>query len=205
MFQSHGRTSAPLDPKWGAVEDVLSEEELLQIGLEDYDGRLWGKCRTCGHWVMGRDHFVSKGHLHPKGRHRLSEVTESPAPADCICFYPQDWAGEPVDGAVLLDSFHYMKKKHGKTSTKVEYMAEVLQAIWLATGKVFMAVCSSGAALVKPNGSGALYSELLEHVPTGVEAVIAVICGNDFLSGNYDVLRYDTAWDEAAARLCAGR
>ena len=57
---------SPVDPKWGAVEDVLSEEELLQIGLEDFDGRLWGKCRTCGSWVMGREHFVSNAHLHSK-------------------------------------------------------------------------------------------------------------------------------------------
>ena len=110
MFQSHGRTSAPLHPRWRAVEAVLSQQELLQIRLEEEDGTLWGRCSTCRKWVCGRDHFTSKGHV------RLSafEVTESPRSADCIRFYPQAWAGQPVDGAFLVDSFHYMKKVHGK-------------------------------------------------------------------------------------------
>ena len=56
----------PLDPKWGAVEDVLSEEESRQIGLADFGGTLWGRCRTCEKWVMGREHFVSNAHLHSK-------------------------------------------------------------------------------------------------------------------------------------------
>ena len=115
-------------------------------------------------------------------------------------FYPEAWAGEPVDGAFLVDSLYYLKGKKGKKD-KDEYLPRTLQRIWEETGWAFMAVCSGGAALVKPKSRWeASFAELLAEVPRGVKALTAVICGNDLLTGS----AYRPAWDEAAVRLCAG-
>eukprot|EP00973_Karenia_brevis_P081957 11362767-Karenia_brevis.AAC.1 len=66
-----------------------------------------------------------------------------------------------------------------------------------------MAVCSGGAALVRPHGSGASYEELLGRVPSGLELIVAIICGNDFYNG-YAVVDYRSELDVAARALCHG-
>ena len=60
---------------------------------------------------------------------------------------------------------------------QVQYMPEMLQAMWEATGRAFMAVCSAGAALVRPHGGGARFEDLLSRVPTGMELIAAGNCG----------------------------
>eukprot|EP00973_Karenia_brevis_P040397 5582686-Karenia_brevis.AAC.1 len=66
-----------------------------------------------------------------------------------------------------------------------------------------MAVCSGGAALVRPHGSGASYEELLGRVPFGLELIVAITCGNDFYNG-YAVVDYRSELDVAARALCHG-
>ena len=116
-----------------------------------------------------------------------------------VVFYPKEWAGEEIHGAFVVDSFYYMKKANGK---KHEYMLEMLQHLWDVTGHVFLAVCSGGAALSQPHGSGAYFQQLLAFVPAGLKIIIAVICGNDFLDSSMRVRCYKEEWDAAAMLLC---
>ena len=117
---------------------------------------------------------------------------------DVRVFHPASWSGEHIDGAFLVDSFYYMKERRsGGKTRKVEYMPEMLQSLWESTGLVFMAVCSGGAALVHPHGSGAVFEELLARVPSGLGITVAVICGNDFLRSFCGVRAYESAWEGA--------
>jgi hypothetical protein len=92
-------------------------------------------------------------------------------------FYPEGRYTSVPDGAFLVDSFYYLKRSNGKTT---EYFPKLLAELQRDTGLCFVAVCSGGAALAHPSGSGALYTELLARVPIGVRYLIPVICGNDF-------------------------
>ncbi len=92
-------------------------------------------------------------------------------------FRPEGCAEDvAVDGAFLVDSFYYFKRRSGSTE---EYFPKLLAEIRQATGLVFIAVCSGGAALYSPGGGGAYFRQLLEQVPGRVQFSVSVICGND--------------------------
>ena len=95
------------------------------------------------------------------------------------------------------------KKRPNGRSTTVHYLPQLLQDIWDATGMVFIAICSGGAALERPDGQGARFEELLARAPDGLDVVIAIICGNDFLKG-WGAVQYRPAWDSAAVALVSG-
>ncbi len=78
-------------------------------------------------------------------------------------------------------------------------MPRLLQQLWGATGKVYMAVCSGGAALVTPHSGGARFEQLLDEVPAGIELIFAVICGNDLMQSSWRIGAYEAAWERAAA------
>ena len=40
-------------------------------------------------------------------------------------------------------------------------------------------------------------------MPSGLEVIIVILCGNDFLGGSSSVRSYSREWDVAAAALCA--
>ena len=82
------------------------------------------------------------------------------------------------------------------------YLIELLDQLFINTGLRFMAVCSGGAALRKPSDDkAATYAELLEYVPHGLQCVIAILCGNDFLASGWPC---GAPQCEAAAKnLCA--
>ena len=89
--------------------------------------------------------------------------------------------------------------KDGKT--KIEYLPELLTALRLSTGWVFMAVCAAGATLASPGGWSTSFEELLDCVPAGIRVIIPVVCGNDILA-NWKVPSFQEAWSAAARRLC---
>jgi len=89
-----------------------------------------------------------------------------------------------MDGAFVIDSFFYFKAKN--SGKKVEYLPELLDALFFSTGLRFMAVCSGGAALRRPSDArAATFEELLERVPQGLRCIIAVVCGNDFFASGW--------------------
>ena len=76
-----------------------------------------------------------------------SSVAAPAAPSPSIVtFFPEEYSGETVDGAFLVDSFYYLKSR----KNTVEYLPELLSKLRRETGLVFMAVCSGGAVLCKP-------------------------------------------------------
>ena len=114
---------------------------------------------------------------------------------------PSKWNGEAIRGAFLMDSFYKLKNSQGS----VDFIAAYLQDYWERTGKVVVAACSGGAALVRPCGTGARFADLLAMVPADLEFIIAVVCGNDFFDrGGWHFSRYDVKWEEAATELCNG-
>ena len=86
----------------------------------------------------------------------------------------------------------------------IDYMPRMLDYLWKKTGKVFIAICSGGAALVHPHGRGATYAQLLAAAPDNLDMLVSVICGNDLLASGCHVAAYCQEWDDAAAALCAG-
>ncbi len=84
-------------------------------------------------------------------------------------------------------------------------MPELLRQLQRDTGLVFMAVCSGGAALCKPDDAAAAsFAELLSHLPPDLDILIAVVCGNDFWAKQWpsDARKLE-CW-QAAAELCNG-
>ena len=119
-----------------------------------------------------------------------------------VTFTPTGYAGEPIHGAFLIDSFYYMKL--GKKGKPQEYLPELLALLWRETGLVLMAVCSGGAALcASRNSAAATFAELLQCVPDGLRVLIAILCGNDFLDGRWAGVRLGArrreVYDAAAA------
>jgi len=114
-------------------------------------------------------------------------------------FFPEGYAGEKLDGAFLLDSFFYMKKENRK-KTHDWYLPRLLKDLQTTTGLVFKAVCSGGAALIRPGDGGAFFGELLEHVPGGLSVTVAIVSGNDLLV-NWKVPDLDSSVLRAAERL----
>ena len=53
---------------------------------------------------------------------------------------------------------------------------------------VCIAVCSGGASLVNPRGAAASFRQLLDQLPSGLEFIVAVICGNDFRPSSWAVV-----------------
>ena len=99
-------------------------------------------------------------------------------------YYPEGYqvnreafGGKPVEGVFLVDSYSQMVVDQW---TWDYYMGRMLRHLWERTGKVFMAVCAGGSALLNPSGGGLLYSKLLAEVPSGLQQLVFVICGNDF-------------------------
>ena len=66
------------------------------------------------------------------------------------------------------------------------YMGRMLLHLWRETGHVYMAVCAGGSALCKPIGGGLRYSQLLAELPSGLEVITPIICGNDFYKKKKD-------------------
>ena len=58
-------------------------------------------------------------------------------------------------------------------------MGRMLLHLYKQTGLVYMAVCAGGSALSSPSGGGLRYSQLLAELPSGLEVITPVICGND--------------------------
>ena len=203
----------PPSPDWAAVESLLTPLERRNMTMVDkveWQG-FWGKCTLCNA-LYDADHCASRKHRRrcswPQASEPATASSEStPAPRrspHIVEFHPLNWAGEPARGALLVDSFFYMKKKRPNgRSTTVHYLPQLLQDIWDATGMVFIAICSGGAALERPDGQGARFEELLARAPDGLDVVIAIICGNDFLKG-WEAVQYRPAWDSAAVALVSG-
>ena len=223
-------TAAPLAKGWGKFAATLTDADRACVSMQHYStlGGLWGRCKWCEKW-LSEDHLVSKRHLGnaewygASATAGVSGAASSTDPASASAgtmpsftsaptagapawlpkitiFYPTGWNREEVHGAFLVDSFHWMQDPSGR---KVDYMPEMLERLRQATGKVFMAICSGGAALVGTSGNGATYEQLLAAAPDGLEVLIAVICGNDFFKKGR-VPSYDAAWDEAAGVLVSG-
>ena len=106
-----------------------------------------------------------------------------------------------MDGAFLVDSFYYFKKRGGSPKP---YMRDMLTRLQQETGYTFMAVCSGGAALVEVTDKSATYEQLLARVPNNVEAIVAIICGNDFLAPRALSGDFRTSWSKAASSLVDG-
>jgi hypothetical protein len=98
----------------------------------------------------------------------------------------------------LVDSFYYFKQRGGRP---MPYMREMLTRLRSETGYTFMAVCSAGAALVEVANKSATYEELVARVPSHVEAIVAIICGNDFLATRALSAGFRSSWSEAANAL----
>ena len=115
-------------------------------------------------------------------------------PSYIVVNHPKSYVGGPIDGAFLVDSFHYFKKANRQKSF---YIPDMLDNLKQRTGLTFMAVCGGGAALVKHTGS-ASYAELLQFVPAGITTIIAIICGNDFIAKWPPTPTYKPEWTAAA-------
>ena len=183
----------PLDPAWVPVAARLAEEQRRFLKFAEYSsGLLWGRCACCEKWVCGADHFGSKEHVKrskwwagpdasDSGVGSDGPATSAPAPPAATArspevkvFYPTGFSGSTVDGALLVDSFFYMKDttKTKRDKQKVEYLPELLAELRRDTGLVFMAVCSGGATLANPGEWSASFEELLERVPAGVRMIL---------------------------------
>ena len=188
-FQSRMRPRGGkcLEPEWrasGRVVAQLDEEDDAEFQFwrtppSRFEGDLQGrKLYGVGHRPKPQC-VIGNFNAYGKEGPAASRVR---AP-DVVVYRPTGSAGQRVFGVFLVDSFYYFKKSKG---AKKEYMEEMLSELWQQTGKVFMAVCSGGASLAVPvEPAAATYSELLAHVPAGVEAIIAVVCGNDFLASKW--------------------
>ena len=215
----------------GGVHKRWPENEKSNAGLDpsmmemqDYEGGgLWGWCLACDCWVFNQ-HVASKRHaknaswyieehggsvggetrkLHDDfGTHvYVSKVMHG----NLIEFRPRGWKGEQAYGVFLVDSFNYMKDDSRGWEEYVEYLPDSLQSLWERTGFVFKAYCCGGAALVKPMGRGVRFVDMLSLVPNGLQVIIPIVCGNDFLGGGgWYVDKYDPKLNEAVQNLCVG-
>jgi hypothetical protein len=111
---------------------------------------------------------------------------------------PNEFNGKQVEGAFLVDSFSQF---HANARQWDYYMGRMLLHVYKETGLVFMAVCAGGSALTSPSGGGLRYSELLAELPSGLDLVLPVICGNDFYKSGR-IVEFDTAWVDAVTELC---
>eukprot|EP00973_Karenia_brevis_P074987 10420315-Karenia_brevis.AAC.1 len=207
----------PVHPAWASVTSQLCDAELACVSMEDWHGMLWGKCTRCNKSIdlphlrstTHRLRFRGVAEVDARGpqagdpRRPPPDGEQARSCADTTCYYPSDYCGHRVHGAFLVDSFYYMKKRTSGGNKYTMYMTELLDVIQRQTGKVFMAVCSGGAALAKPHGSGARYQDLLARVPCGVELIVAVVCGNDLINGRGPV-PYNSDLDLAVQSLCSG-
>ena len=154
-------------------------------------------CDSCDGGSLGthtrkRDDDVGVQEYSPKVMH-----------GNIIEFRPRGWKGQQVHGVFLVDSFYYMKDESRGWEQYVEYLPDLLQSLWERTGYVFTAYCCGGAALVKPMGSGARFADMLSLVPYGLEVILPIVCGNDFLGGGgWYVHKYDLELDKAVEELC---
>ena len=156
---------------------------------------------TCGAHALPAD----AGYTRPCRSWDLSNWSGYSVEPDITPYYPLSHVDEPVQAAILIDSFHWMTRTNAEGKLDyVYYVPEMLDYLWQKTGKVFMAVCSGGAALCKPHGRGATYEQLLAKVTHDLDMLVAVICGNDLLASGMKVAEYCPEWDEAAAVLCRG-
>ena len=97
-----------------------------------------------------------------------------------------------------MDSFFQF---HVDAKTWDYYMGRMLLHLFTKTGRVYMAVCAGGSALSSPSGGGLRYSQLLAELPSGLEIIIPVICGNDcYKKGK--IVAFDNAWLVDVAELC---
>ena len=173
---------------------------LAKICLGVYDGRMWGKCMVCSAyaqktvWVDRVEHFTTTNH-NKAARYDSPEGVPHAAVANAAIvslpkestvwskkrkpnmYYPDGYSNESVYGCFVVDSFAQMVKEDGSWSW---YMTRMLTDMWKSTGRVYIAVCAGGSALLAPCGGGMLYSDLLEHVPDGLQDLIVVVSGNDF-------------------------
>lgn len=99
-------------------------------------------------------------------------------PASMRLFKPSNVSPnvEP-NGYILVDSFHYFKKQKKKT---VFYLPELLEELYRCTGHVIYALCSGGAAFAHRSNGAALYSEMLNRVPSNLDFLMLLSFGNDW-------------------------
>jgi len=217
-----GAPRKSLAEHWQATEAQLTPQQLACVAMEADSpwGGPWGKCVLCQLWA-DQSHFNSQHHARKVATHGAASCVDQAVSvaahaaqvqptsvaenATIRQFWPTMRTSEPAQGAILIDSFHYFKEKNSaRGRAKYEYyLPRLLQQIWQTTGKVFTAICSGGAALANVHGQGARFEQLLAQAPCGLEALIAIICGNDFLQGAA-VAKYSCTWERAAAALVQG-
>ena len=93
-------------------------------------GYSWGKCLACDQWYDWK-HLESDDHLWRVYRKKVHDNVK--------IYYPRSYKNQPVRGALLIDSFHYMVEND---DDRVEYLPDVLQEIWDRTGVLFVAYCN---------------------------------------------------------------
>ena len=127
----------------------------------------WGRRAACV------QQLVARFQLEPGGRRASGAWVYYPDgyEADVGSF-----GGKSVSGAFLVDSFFQF---HVDATTWDYYMGRMLLRLWKQTGLVYMPVCAGGSALSSPSGGGLRYSQLLAELPSGLEVITPVICGND--------------------------
>ena len=131
--------------------------------------------------------LVSQFQLEPGGRRSSGAWVYYPDgyEADVGAF-----GGRGVAGAFLVDSLFQF---YVDARTWDYYMGRMLLHLWEQTGCVYMAVCAGGSALSRPSGGGLRYAQLLAELPSGLEVIIPVICGNDcYKKGK--IVAFDNQW-----------
>ena len=116
--------------------------------------------------------LVSHFQLEPGGRRASGAWVYYP---DGYEANPGDFNGKQVEGAFLVDCFSQF---YADASRWDYYMGRMLLHVYIETGLVFMAACAGGSALTRPSGGGLRFAELLAEIPSGLDLVLPVICGN---------------------------
>ena len=119
-------------------------------------------------------------------------------------YVPRGYEREQCSVAFVSDSFYYFVEKiqNGKKKKYRYYVPDMLDFLLESTGTVCMVVCSGGAAVLNPHAGGATYREMVEQLPSGLQAVIAIACGNDLVNEAGALVSYPNGLDDAVTELC---
>ena len=113
-------------------------------------------------------------------------------------FKPIDFNSDCApDGCFIIDSFYYSKKSKKKTD---HYLPRLLAELQRYTGLTIFALCSGGAGILHRSNGSALYSEMLDYVPSGLQFILLMTFGNDWY--NTTVKSFCQPLRVAAERLC---
>ena len=90
-------------------------------------------------------------------------------PPNMKLFKPLDFNSDCApDGYFIIDSFHCFKTSKKKTEY---YLPRLLSELQRHTGLTIFALCSGGAAILHRSNGSALYSEMLDYVPSGLQFI----------------------------------